>query len=156
MFYQPRDFQCPHKDSKACDTGRKLKFGDISWELAGGIADCFIKQLSKIRKQPLMFKPAETLRLYLTGPEQKFLFTFLRHPGVPPTNNHAEQSLRHPVIFRKICFGTRSESGLKTHSILSSLVQTARRQGVHPRQFLQTLLTADTTTAQAALYNDSS
>ena len=53
------------------------------------------------------------------------------------------------MIFRKICFGTRSESGLKTHSILPSLVQTARRQGVHPREFLQILLTADTATAQA-------
>jgi len=40
-------------------------------------------------------------------------------------------------------------------SILPSLVQTARRQGVHPRKFLQTLLTADTATAQAALYNNS-
>jgi len=107
-------------------------------------------------KQTLRFKPAETLRTYLTGPEQKSLLTFLRRPGVPPTNNHAEQSLRHLVIFRKICFGTRSDSGLKTHSILPSLVQTARRQGVHPREFLQTLLTADTPTAQAALYNNSS
>jgi hypothetical protein len=45
---------------------------------------------------------------------------------------------------------------LLSHSILPSLVQTARRQGVHPRNFLQTLLTADTATAQAALYNNSS
>jgi hypothetical protein len=107
-------------------------------------------------KRPLHFKPAETLRAYLAVPEQKFLFIFLRRPGVPPTNNHAERSLRHLVIFRKICFGTRSESGLKTHSILPSLVQTARRQGVYPREFLQTLFTADTATAQAALYNNSS
>ena len=112
--------------------------------------------LNNICKQPLPFKPAETLRSYLAGTEQKFLFTFLRHPGVPPTNNHAEQALRFLVIFRKICFGTRSESGIKTHSILPSLVQTARRQGVHPREFLQILLTADTATAQAALYNNSS
>ncbi len=56
-----------------------------------------------------------------------------------------------------ICpLGTRSASGIKTHSVLPSLVQTARRQGVDPRKFLQTLLTADTSTAQAALYNDSS
>jgi hypothetical protein len=75
---------------------------------------------------------------------------------VSPTNNHAEQSLRHMVIFRKICFGTRSESGLNNHSILPSLVQTAKRQGVHPRQFSQTLFTVDKPTAQAALYNDSS
>ena len=142
--------------SQLCDTGQKLKAGDLPWKAATKIEKSFARELNNICKQRLRFKPAETLRTYLAGPQQRFLFTFLRRPGVPPTNNHAEQSLRHLVIFRKICFGTRSESGLKTHSILPSLVQTARRQGVHPRKFLQTLLTADTATAQAALYNNSS
>jgi transposase len=142
--------------SRLCDVGQKLKSGDIPWKAAAKIEKRFVRELNTICKQPLRFKPAETLRTYLAGPEQKFIFTFLRRPGVPPTNNHAEQSLRHLVIFRKICFGTRSESGLKTHSILPSLVQTARRQRVPPRGFLQILLTADTPTAQAALYNNSS
>jgi transposase len=142
--------------SRLCDTGQKLKSGDIPWRAAAKIEKRFVRELNTICKQPLRFKPAETLRTYLAGSEQRFLFTFLKHPGVPPTNNHAEQSLRHLVIFRKICFGTRSKTGLKTHSILPSLVQTARRQGIHPREFLQTLLTADTATAQAALYNNSS
>jgi transposase len=142
--------------SRLCDVGQKLKSGDIPWKAAAKIEKRSITELNNLCKRPLRFKPAETLRTYLVGPDQKFLFTFLRRPGVPPTNNHAEQSLRHLVIFRKICFGTRSQSGLKTHSILPSLVQTARRQGVHPRKFLQTLLTADTATAQAALYNNSS
>ena len=142
--------------SRLCEAGQKLKSGDIPWKAAAKIEKSFVRQLSTICKQTLRFKPAETLRTYLAGPDQRFLFTFLRRPGVPPTNNHAEQSLRHLVIFRKICFGTRSQSGLKTHSILPSLVQTARRQGVHLRKFLQILLTADTATAQAALYNNSS
>jgi transposase len=142
--------------SRLCDTGQKLKSGDLPWKAAAKIEKRSVTELNNICKPTLRFKPAETLRTYLAGAEQKFLFTFLRHPGVPPTNNHAEQSLRFLVIFRKICFGTRSESGLKTHSILPSLVQTARRQGIHPREFLQTLLTADTATAQAALYNNSS
>jgi transposase len=142
--------------SRLCNAGQKLKSGAIPWKAAAKIEKRFVRELSAICKRPLRFKPAETLRAYLAGHEQKFLFTFLRRPGVPPTNNHAEQSLRHMVIFRKICFGTRSESGLKTHSILPSLVQTARRQGVHPREFLQTLFTADTATAQAALFNNSS
>ncbi len=142
--------------SRLCDTGQKLKSDNLPWKAAAKIEKRFIKELNTICNQTLRFKPAETLRTYLAGPEQRFLFTFLRRPGVPPTNNHAEQSLRHLVIFRKICFGTRSETGLKTHSILPSLVQTARRQRVHPREFLQTLLTADTSTAQAALYNNSS
>jgi hypothetical protein len=141
---------------RLCDVGKKLKSGDIPWKQTAKIEKRSITELNNICKQTFRFKPAETLRSYLVGPEQKFLFTFLRHPGVPPTNNHSEQTLRYLVIFRKICFGTRSQSGLKTHSILPSLVQTARRQGVHPREFLQTLLTADTATAQAALYNNSS
>jgi len=69
----------------------------------------------------LSYNPAETLRTSLIGRDQKHLFTFLRHPGVQPTNNQAEQSIRFLVIFRKIMFGTRSESRLKTHSILPSL-----------------------------------
>jgi transposase len=142
--------------SRLCNTGDKLKSGDIPWKEAAKIEKRSITELNIICKQTLRFKPAETLRSYLVGPEQKFLFTFLRHPGVPPTNNHAEQTLRYLVIFRKICFGTRSKSGLKTHSILPSLVQTARRQGAPPREFLETLLTADTATAQAALYHNSS
>jgi len=142
--------------ARLCEVGQKLESGDILWKAAAKIKKSFVRELNTICKQPLRFKPAETLRTYLASPEQRFLFTFLRRPGVPSTNNHAEQSLRHLVIFRKTCFGTRSDSGLKTHSILPSLVQTARRQGVHPRRFLQTLLTADTPTAQAALYNNSS
>mgnify|MGYP000601078287 CR=1 FL=1 len=142
--------------ARLCDTGKKLKSGAIPWKAAPKIEKSFVREFYTICKQPLRFNPAETLRIYLAGPEQRSLFTFLRRPGVPPTNNHAEQSLRHLVIFRKISFGTRSNRGLKTHSILPSLVQTARRQGVHPRKFLQTLLTADTATAQAALYNNSS
>jgi hypothetical protein len=58
------------------------------------------------------------------------------------------------VIFRKVCFGIRSEMGLKAHSIIRSLVQTAKRQDVHPPTFLKTLLTAATATAQRTLYND--
>jgi len=139
----------------ACKTGAELKAEKIPWQSAKDNEKGLVKRLSAICKKALSFKPAETLRTYLAGPEQKHLFTFLRHPGVPPTNNLAEQSLRHVVIFRKICFGTRSESGLKNHEILISLVQTVRRQGGAPRQFLQILLTADTPTAQAALYDNS-
>lgn len=141
---------------KACKVGNQLLSKSLTWDMAASMETRFIKELNKICKEELLFKPAETLRSHLAGAEQKSLFTFLRHPGVPPTNNQAEQSIRHLVIFRKVCFGTRSESGLRTHSILPSLVQTAKRQGLKPQKFLQTLLTADTATAQAALYANSS
>jgi len=142
--------------TRLCEAGQKLQSAKLPWKEAAKIEKRSIRELDQICKQTLRLKPSETLRTFLAGPQKKSLFTFLRRPGVPPTNNHAEQSLRHLVIFRKICFGTRSDRRLQTHSILSSLVQTARRQAVHPRKFLQILLTADTATAQAALYNNSS
>jgi transposase len=141
---------------KACKTAAELESGEIPWKSAQGIEKRLAKRLSGICKKQMTFKPAKTLSDFLSGKDQKFLFTFHRRPGVPPTNNHSEQSIRFLVIFRKIFFGTRSENGLKTHSIIPSLVQTARRQGVHPRKFLQVLLTAGTSSAQAALYNNSS
>jgi len=103
--------------ARLCEVGHKLKSGELPPKAAAKIEKSSVRELNTICKQPLRFKPAETLRTFLAGPEKKFLFTFLRRPGVPPTNNHAEQSLRHLVIFRKICFGSRSDSGLKTHSI---------------------------------------
>jgi transposase len=49
---------------------------------------------------------AETCRRL--GNECSSLFVFAEHPGVPPTNNAAEESLRKSVIFRKLSFGTES------------------------------------------------
>ena len=142
--------------SKACKIASHINNGDIPWESAADIEKQLSKKLAKICRKPLKFKPAETLRTFLTGPESHSLFTFLRHKGVHPTNNHAEQSLRHMVIFRKLSFGTRSESGIRNHSVLPSLLQTARRQGVSPITFFQDLFTSDTAIAKDALYRNSS
>lgn len=38
-------------------------------------------------------------------------WTFVRVPGVEPTNNEAERTVRHGVLYRKICLGTQSEAG---------------------------------------------
>jgi len=84
------------------------------------------------------------------------LFTFLRVKGVEPTNNISERSLRFLVIMRKICFGTRSAAGSESHSVLPSLLQTARRQGTDVIKFLVTLLTQPQSTARAALFSGKS
>ena len=39
------------------------------------------------------------------------LWTFARHPGVEPTNNHAERALRSAVIYRKLSLGSQSAAG---------------------------------------------
>jgi hypothetical protein len=88
----------------------------------------------------------------LSRPEQKLLLTCYRRPGAPPTNNHAERSLRPVVVMRKVIQGTRSVKGLENHSVLRSLFETARRQGKKPHQFFLSLFTQSTAQAQAALY----
>ncbi len=110
------------------------------------------KQLRKLCRQPLHYPRAEKFRQRLLGPEQRLLFTCFRRPGVPPTNNQAEQSLRPVVIMRKVIQGTRSEKGLENHSVLRSLFETAKRQGKKPQNFFLDLFTKDTPRAQAALY----
>jgi transposase len=142
--------------SQLCDIGQNRKSGKLPQKKVAAMEKRFSRNLNRICRTPLGFKPAESLRIYLIGSERKHLFTFLRHPGVPPTNNHAEQALRRLVIFRKISFGTRSQSGLKTHSVLPSLVLTAKLQGVGPMDFLRVLLTKDTATAQATLFHNTS
>jgi transposase len=68
------------------------------------------------------------------------LFTFVRDPAVPATNNAAEQSLRSLVIARKISGGTRSGRGSTTRMILYSLCATARHQGKNPTAIYYQLL----------------
>ncbi|MEZ6067427.1 MAG: transposase [Planctomycetaceae bacterium] len=55
---------------------------------------------------------AETCRRLLN--ECYSLFVFVHHPGVSPTNNAAEQALRKSVIYRKLSFGTESQTGSRT------------------------------------------
>ena len=83
------------------------------------------------------------------------LLTFLRRPGVEPTNNHAGQSIRSLVIMRKICFGTRSPAGSLSHGVLTSLLHTARRQNQDPINFLLTLLTRPLDDARKAMFASS-
>jgi hypothetical protein len=112
------------------------------------------KQLRQLCRAPLRHAKTENLRQRLCGPEQKRLFACFRHPGVPPTNNQAERSLRPVVIMRKVIQGTRSEKGLENHSVLRSLFETAQRQGKKAKDFLLDLFTKNTVQAQAALYRN--
>ena len=41
----------------------------------------------------------------------EMLWVFVYHENVEPTNNTAEQRLRGGVIWRKLCYGSQSETG---------------------------------------------
>ena len=56
------------------------------------------------------------------------LWTFIDNEEVQPTNNAAEQALRHAVIWRKLSFGTQSASGSRFVERLLTVIETCRRQ----------------------------
>lgn len=58
------------------------------------------------------------------------IFTFLYERDVDYHNNHAEQQIRPNVILRKITYGNRSQSGAMNHSVLTSVIQTAKMNGI--------------------------
>jgi transposase len=56
------------------------------------------------------------------------LWTFAKHPGIEPTNNHAERALRSAVIYRKLSLGSQSEGGEQRTARLLSAHTTCRLQ----------------------------
>lgn len=56
------------------------------------------------------------------------LWSFVEVEGIEPTNNAAEQALRHAVIWRKLSFGTQSASGSRFVERLLTVIETCRRQ----------------------------
>ena len=64
------------------------------------------------------------------------LWTFVDIEGIQPTNNAAEQALRHAVIWRKLSFGTQSASGSRFVERLLTVIETCRRQSRNTFQWL--------------------
>ena len=62
---------------------------------------------------------------------REHLWTFIDLEGVEPTNNAAEQALRHAVIWRKLSFGTQSASGSRFVERLLTVIETCRRQSTN-------------------------
>lgn len=65
------------------------------------------------------------------------LWTFVRVEGVEPTNNDAERALRPAVLWRKGSFGTRSDAGSAFVGRMRTIIETARRRGVQPVEWLE-------------------
>ncbi|MBF0383732.1 MAG: transposase, partial [Magnetococcales bacterium] len=68
------------------------------------------------------------------------IWQVLEIPELPLTNNEAERSLRHWVIARLISHGTRTEEGSRVLSVLASVIETCRRRGVSPWDYLAVVI----------------
>jgi transposase len=79
-------------------------------------------------------KTAATCRRLLEG--EGHLWTFLKVPGIEPTNNAAERALRHAVLWRKSSGGTASEWGSRFVERVLGVAATCRQQGRNVLEFL--------------------
>jgi transposase len=77
---------------------------------------------------------AATCRSLLEGEEH--LWTFLRVPGIEPTNNAAERALRHAVLWRNSSGGTASEWGSRFVERVLSVAATCRQRGRDVLEYL--------------------
>jgi len=66
--------------------------------------------------------------------------TFVTEPEVDSTNNRAERALREQVVMRKMFGGLRSETGVRIHETISTMVATWERQGLDPPDQLASIL----------------
>lgn len=66
----------------------------------------------------------KVIKQSLTKNAEKY-FTCLLQPGIPADNNKAERGLRHVVLKRKISYGSKSQKGADTMSILCSALLSA-------------------------------
>lgn len=144
--------------SDACQIARLRDAGKLTFTQAKNKIPSLYNSLHRICKTTRHHPDAENLRQRLLDPKRDYhrLFTFLRINHMPPTNNYAEQTLRSPVIFRKIIFGNRSDQGAHAMAVNLSLLHTAHCRKLDPIALFKTTLLAGHQAASALLFNDSS
>ena len=73
---------------------------------------------------------------------RQWLWNFVDVNGIEPTNNTAERALRPAVIYRKLSFGTQSESGSRFVERMLTVSETCRLQNRSAYDYLTKAVTA--------------
>jgi transposase len=68
------------------------------------------------------------------------LLTFVDHPDVPSSNNHAEREVRPAVLMRKVSYGSQSLRGADTRATLMTVFRTLHRRGLDPLKTVEAAL----------------
>ncbi len=71
-----------------------------------------------------------------------WLWMFVRHEGIEPTNNAGERALRHAVIWRKLSFGTQSANGSRFVETMLTVIETCRQQRRSTLEYLTATMEA--------------
>ena len=96
--------------------------------------DQYYRQAKEIQQKILEVtqRPAQHLAIRamqdLFHTQEPRLYPWVQDRRVPPDNNLAERDLRPTVIARKVSFGSSSDGGAKTRSILMSMLHTLNKR----------------------------
>jgi transposase len=105
------------RDGTLCRAAFQLQMQPIEHAVVELLRACTrlpIKKVAGRAREILVLEPA--------------LWTFVRQPGIEPTNNHAERLVRHGVLWRRSSHGTDSEAGSRFVERILTTVSTLRLQ----------------------------
>lgn len=88
-------------------------------------------QIKAAMNQPALHQGIRRIQDIFRQNEHR-LYHWSRNRAVPADNNLAERDLRPSVIARKVSFGSITDSGAKTRSILTTVVTTLKKRGEDP------------------------
>lgn len=101
------------------------------------------QELDKLISEERRFTDPDNARFAARLRKQRqHLFTFLDRPGVDATNNRAERGIRPGVISRKTGACNKTRRGADTHSILMSVLVSAKQRGRNPSVVVSKILTS--------------
>jgi transposase len=85
------------------------------------------EKIIEVNKRPAQHLAIRAIQDLFNTHEHR-LYHSVQDRGVPPDNNLAERDLRPTVIARKVSFGSSSDAGAKTRSILMSVLHTLNKR----------------------------
>jgi transposase len=85
------------------------------------------KKIMEVNKSPAQHLAIRAMQDLFNINEHR-LYHWVQERRVPPDNNLAERDLRPTVIARKVSFGSSSDAGSKTRSVLMSVLHTLNKR----------------------------
>jgi transposase len=110
----------------------------------------FVRRMAPVRREVerLLLRGINTGNKSLVGicqelyAHREWLWMFVRHEGIEPTNNAGERALRHAVIWRKLSFGTQSAKGSRFVETMLTVIETCRQQNRNTFEYLTATMEA--------------
>lgn len=113
--------------------GRACRIGHRRDQLEDASLKAYAYRLDQRLDQLLALKPTAQAGIKLQALIKKvrrWLFTFVTHRELEPTNNGSERALRPCAIFRKVTNGFRTDWGARLYADVRTVLETARRRNI--------------------------